>query len=457
VRPVRLFLVAALSLWATRTVEAQISPPELEEASEVARRAASATLRGQNRALFDVLDTDGILERRLGEEVWKKLTPRQRELLRAAVRQTFTAALSPPHTATGEITWSSVRDEGNGASVFLGIQMGERWLKMRWSLRRSPSGDWRVIDVTLSDPGLSLASAAGSSLGPNPVEPRDRRHQARQEALPRLAILGAIAAIVLLAYRRLTPPHRVILLLTASAPAILFLVNGVLAVRRALAEPYTVAQNLPRMPWQRWQSLAREAEQEGRLEEADRMWQRALGTGAAPGAVAYDRGMAARDRGDLAAAGLQLEAALDSPEPAPGAARELALIALSEGKNARARDLIGRYLQATGPDPDALSIEAVTESNLGQSRKAVDAIQEARELIGGGARGSELEARIRARAADAAGAVAALRELAPAGRLDREALRADPAYLPIATDPVWVAFVNENAEAPPVPSVTPTR
>jgi hypothetical protein len=40
--------------------------------------------------------------------------------------------------------------------------------------------------------------------------------------------------------------------------------------------------------------------------------------------------------------------------------------------------------------------------------------------------------------------VAALRPLALAGRLDREALRSDPAYLPIATDPAWVRFLSEK-------------
>ena len=41
----------------------------------------------------------------------------------------------------------------------------------------------------------------------------------------------------------------------------------------------------------------------------------------------------------------------------------------------------------------------------------------------------------------------ALRDVPP-DLLDREALRADPSFLPIATDPAWVAFLNE----PPAPS-----
>ena len=66
------------------------------------------------------------------------------------------------------------------------------------------------------------------------------------------------------------------------------------------------------------------------------------------------------------------------------------------------------------------------------------------ELAGPGSRGAELEAQVRARAGDAGGAIAALRPLAQEGRLDRSVLRADPAYLPIATDPAWVIFLNER-------------
>jgi hypothetical protein len=154
-----------------------------------------------------------------------------------------------------------------------------------------------------------------------------------------------------------------------------------------------------------------------------------------------------------------LAAALTASEPAPGAARELALIALAEGKNAESKALIDRYLAETGPDPDALSIEAVVDANLGQPQKGLEAIRRAQELVGGGVRGAILEARVRARTGDAAGAVEALRRGEPEAGLDREALRADPAYLPIAADPVWVAFVNEipAAAAPPKPGAVAPR
>ena len=130
--------------------------------------------------------------------------------------------------------------------------------------------------------------------------------------------------------------------------------------------------------------------------------------------------------------------------PAPGAARELALIALSRGRSDEARPLLEQYVAATGPDPDALAALAVAQTNLGGAAAAVKTIDQAADLVPDGTRRAELRAQIHARTGDAAGAVAALRALDAAGGLDRAALRADPAYLPIAADPAWVGFLNES-------------
>ncbi len=123
-------------------------------------------------------------------------------------------------------------------------------------------------------------------------------------------------------------------------------------------------------------------------------------------------------------------------------------MALAEGRNAEARTLLTRYLREAGPDPDTLSTLAVVESNLGDTPAAVRAIREARSLLPEGWKRAELEAQIYARAGNAAAAIAALRPLAADGHLDRRALRSDPAYLAIATDPGWVAFLGEETAAP---------
>ena len=79
-----------------------------------------------------------------------------------------------------------------------------------------------------------------------------------------------------------------------------------------------------------------------------------------------------------------------------------------------------------------------------ENRPSSRSIAAARRLLGPGPKAAELEARIRARAADAAGAVAALRPLVETKTVSRETLRSDPSYLPIATAPEWVKFLNEK-------------
>lgn len=129
---------------------------------------------------------------------------------------------------------------------------------------------------------------------------------------------------------------------------------------------------------------------------------------------------------------------------------------LARGKNDEADREIERYLALSGPDPESLSMLAVIQINRGKTAEALDAIHRARSLVGEGWRGAELEAQVRARAGDAAGAVASLRPLEAEGRLDRSALRSDPAYLPIATDPAWISFIDEKPK-PPAERATPTK
>jgi len=117
----------------------------------------------------------------------------------------------------------------------------------------------------------------------------------------------------------------------------------------------------------------------------------------------------------------------------------------AQGRLAEARSLLQRYLRESGPDPDSLATLAVIETGLGDTTAAVATMQTARALVGESWKKSELEARIYARSGNAAAAVAALRPLESEGKLDRAVLRADPAYVPIATDPAWVGFLAEGS------------
>ena len=89
---------------------------------------------------------------------------------------------------------------------------------------------------------------------------------------------------------------------------------------------------------------------------------------------------------------------------------------------------------------------------MGESARAVESVEEARVLMADRWRGVRLQSQVYARAANAAKTVETLRLLESEGGLDREALRSDPAYLPIATDPAWVAFLSEAPAAARTPT-----
>ncbi|MGE5413806.1 MAG: hypothetical protein ACM3NW_06500 [Syntrophomonadaceae bacterium] len=419
------------------------SAPAAEEAADFARRAALAALHGPPKIFVESLDADGIVQRLVGAEVFAGLTERQQELLRSAVRDHFLQALAAPPGETGEIAWASTADAGHGGVfVDLGLRYRSTLVKTRWTVTRGRRG-LAVEDVVLVDPGLSLAGEMGRVLGPEPVRRRDAAREARARALPRLVGVLAIVVVVLVVARRLPGAHRKVLWI-AAVPALLFLVDGALAVQRALSEPYALSENLPAQAWRQYEKLALAAQAEGRTDAAREQWTKALASGAPAGPVYYQMGLAARGGGDGAGATADFERALAATPPAPGAARELAAMALAAGRNADARSLYHRYLADAGPDVDSLAALAVAETNLGDTAAAVAAIGAAKDLVGEDWKKAELESRIYARAGNAAAAVAALRPLEAQGKLDRMSLRAEPAYLPIATDPAWVAFLDET-------------
>jgi tetratricopeptide (TPR) repeat protein len=447
VRP-RLLLAAALALAAlagiaTARADEPAAGPGAEEAADFARRAAYADLHGPPKIFLESIDADGVLQRLVGPGVWAGLTERQQNLLRAAVRDHFVQALAPPSGTTADVAWASVADSGRGPIfVYLGLRYGASVLKTRWTVQRTGTG-WAVEDIVLVDPGLSLASEVGRLLGPEPVRRRDAAREARARATPRLAGVAAIIGVVLVFARRL-PPERRRLLWIAAVPALLFLVDGALAVQRSLSEPYALVDNLPPQPWRQFEKLALAAQAEGKTEAARDEWSKALASGAPAGPVHYQMGLSARGRGAPLEAASDFDRALAESPAAPGAARELAAMALADGRNADARALLQRYLREAGPDPETLSTLAVVETNLGDAEAAVETIRAARALVGEDWRKTELEARIYARAGNAAAAVAALRPLEADGKLDRSALRSEPAYLPIATDSAWVSFLGET-------------
>jgi tetratricopeptide (TPR) repeat protein len=418
-----------------------------EDAADFARHAATAVLRGPRTIFVDAIDADGILRRLLGGTVWAGLTRRQQEILRTTVRDHFFDALRPATGAASEVRWAWVPPSTETTiPVSLGLHYGNATVKTRWVLSHAPRG-WVIEDVVLLDPGLSLAREAGQLLGPKPVVPRDRGREARSRLLPRVLGLLAVVAIVLVFARRIPEDRRPLLWVTAAVPGALFLIDGGLAARRALLEPYALSESLPPQAWRELEKVAFQKQSEHDVEGSRAAWEKAIDEGAPRAPVYYQMGLYARAAGDSVQARRDFEQALEEQPPAPGAGKELGLMALADGLNADARARLVHYLEATGPDPDTLASLAVVETNLGNAAAAVAAVESARALVGESWRRAELEAEIYARAGNAAAAVTALRPLEGLGRLDRYALRADPAYLRIATDPAWIAFLSETPSA----------
>lgn len=441
----RALLFPAVLLAAATAFSSELTAPDLENAAESARTAAEALLRGHRDGFLAALGADGIAARYLTRDVWLGLSPRQRERLRLVIREHFFETLEPaPGSSTG-IAWSSARPEGDGVSVLLGLRYPTGVLKTRWTLAQSGAG-WTIQDIVLADPGISVADESMRSLGPNAVRRRDVARETRSILLPRLLGLAAIVVIVLLVRRRLSPSGRQILLLTAAAPAILFVVDGFLAVQRVRAEPYLLPEVLPPAPWRVAEREAVRAQRQGRVEDAKRAWERAVAAGAPPAPALFQIGLVLKSAGRTPEARAAFEGALTGPRPAPGAGKELGLLALAQGNSAEARERLGRYVATVGPDPDSLSALAVAEANLGESGSAVKSVDAARDLGADRWEGVTLQARLYAKAGDARRTVEALRSLETKEKLDRESLRSDPAYLGIATDPVWIAFLGEKTK-----------
>ena len=439
-----LLLTVFLVLCAVPCVEAQTGPGE-NAIEAAARRAAIAAVAGPKSQFLEALDVDRLLEKQVGPAVWPVLTGRQRDLLRSAARERFLGMLAPPDPAASGLDWSAALAPASDGTedVLVGLRFGDQALKTRWLLRRSGTR-WLIRDVVLSDPGVSLAQATAASFGPRPLATRRGLWRVLAGILPALGALLVIAIVVALTAPRLPPPRRRILFLAASGAALVFLIAGSVAAALNLAHPYDLVMPAAGPPSRKSEELARAAERAGRGVEAPALWERAVSEGAPAGPVAYERGVSARQRGDVASARVFFESALAASPPAPGAGKELAALDAGQGRLPEAERQIAHYLEAAGPDPEALTLAAVIATDLGKTAEAVAAIGRARRLSADGPRGAELEARIRARAGDAGGVVDLLRPLAGQGRLDRAALRADPSYLAIAADPAWVAFINEK-------------
>ena len=358
--------------------------------------------------------------------------------------------------AAAEVAWASVADSGTGTVfVDLGLRYGTAVLKTRWTVEHTPRG--------LDDRGhrprgpRHLARRRGRAAARARARPPARRgREARARALPRarrasLAILAIVARLRAAAAR---PERRRLLWLTAAVPALLFLVDGALAVRRALSEPYALAESLPPQPWRQLEKLALAAQQDGQdARPPAPSGSKAIEAGAPAGPVDYQMGLAARARGDAGARPRSdFERAL--ARSAAGAGRRQgarARSALADGPHwPRRAPCSQRYLRRGRARPrHARHARRRRDQPRRHRRPPSRRSQAARALVGESWQKAELEAAAStpARATRRPPWRRCARSKAE-GRLDRAVLRADPAYLPIATDPAWVAFLAEPTTQP---------
>ena len=344
--------------------------------------------------------------------------------------------------------------------VDLGLRYGPSVLKTRWTVRPHAARTGRSRTSSSSIPGISLAGEVGRLLGPEPVRRHDaaqrgpRPRAAARRRLPRdprrsPSSSGAGSRPKAPASSGSRPPFR----------RCSFSVDGALAVHRALSEPYALVESLPPQPWRQPRSspspLRRTA---GRRRPAPRGTRRSR-PGPRPG-----RSTTRWDSPPARAATRPRPRRISSarsPEapPAPGAGRSSRPLALTDGRLAEARSLLQRYLREAGPDPDTLATLAVVETEPRRHRRRrrddADGARAASERAG--RRPSSRPRSTPARATRRRPSRRCARSKAE-GQLDRAVLRADPAYLSIATDPAWVGFLAEasrGSSTPPPTSSSP--
>ena len=291
-------------------------------------------------------------------------------------------------------------------------------------------GGWRIADVVLVGSGrVPGARRGGLARARKPVERPDARKEVWSTAAPRL---GAIVVLVFAAgVIALRIPRRSGLscYLTAAAPIALFTVDAALAVHRTVSEPWVSAS--PVRPG----TLAR-LRAAGDLRRAGgsrRRSARLLGQGAF--------GAEARRVPSSTRSGSWRASTARRRTRAPSSSRSLAEAAAGARGGAGARvsrrgggnfgaaePRLVRYIAAAGPDPESLSL-TVRRPDQPRNRAPTPWPRSParRELVGEEWRSDEIEARVRARAATAPAASAALRAMEGRGtKVDR----ADPARRP---------------------------
>ena len=444
-------LAASATLLAATPLRAQDGAPltaaEREEASSVAVHTANALVRGRSVLLREVIDELSIVGSAIGPSFLSGLTARQNrqiaDRLAAAMSEPFAASRNPK--AAVRVLDADGRDGQASIAVLMPSPSGD--LKADWKLRLR-HGEWRLEDIVLSDTGRSIRREAIDSLGSPPIARwRQTRAEAKQAAWPRAAGLLAVVLLTAVFLRRLRGLQRWVILSIAAVPAILFAVDGFLAVSRIWNEPVELRM-ADVTPLNRTLHRFQLAVNARDLDAARRAAAEAVAGGAAAQPLHFVIGRLEEDLGHLPEAASEYQTSLAPPSPAAGAWAGLARISF-EKKNYR--ESIGdwdRYLEQTAPDPTSLVMKAAALGRDGQGPAAQDCLAKAIEIDPSRPEAYDLSSRIAAIQGDETTAISRLREEERLRRIDRSALAEDPTYSLLAEKEAWKAFLAEKPAAP---------
>lgn len=424
----------------------ELSPAQIEEAASVARHAAEAALRGRTQLFLEAVDRTALASSAVGTPLAVRLTDRQRDLLERESVSTMLRALvpRPDPLASALPIGASIRNGEARVTLMLTASAGS--LKTDWSLK-ARHGEWKIEDIVLTDAGRSLREEAVEALGPPPRAVLRHRHSdARRAAWPRAAGLAAVIVIAGIFLRHMHGRERRIVLFAAAAPALLFTLDGALAVVRIYREPVELRGS----PDERREVLLRNFDRAlSRRDEAAarRALAEAAAAGARPQPLHFVLGRLYEELRIPSRAGEEFTQALKPPNPAPGALAGLARLAVAAGDADQALAQLDRYFALTTPDARTLSIKAVALGQKHDLDGAQQVLTQALALAPEEPALYDISARLAAAKEDAASAVDRLREEERLRPLSRQALAKDPDFRPIEDDPVWQSFLAETNPA----------
>jgi tetratricopeptide (TPR) repeat protein len=309
-----------------------------------------------------------------------------------------------------------------------------------------------VEDIVLSDTARSIRQEAIDSLGSPPLARwRRREAEAKRAGLPRAAGLLAVGAVTLIFLRRLRAAQRWVIVSIAAVPAILFTVDGALAVSRIWKEPVEVhlAETTPR---NRQLHRFQQAITQKNLTAAESTATDAIAAGASSGPLHLVLGHLHEELGQLPEAAREYGSAVSAPRPAPGGWAGLARIAFEQRNYPEAVGNWNRYLASTAPDPTSLVLKASALGHAGDAASAQDCLERAIAIDPARPEPYDLSSRIAAIQGDAATAISRLREEEKLRGIDRDVLARDPTFSLLADKAAWKAFLAEKPPPRRLPS-----